>query len=63
MGGDRMGCKKGEMGEGIEVFEGGVGEVCVEWGEMVVELIEENCVYGGEEEKGGVEGLVVKKRV
>ena len=48
---DAIASKKGEIRQAIEVFERGLRELSLESAEIVLELIEQNSLYRGEEHK------------
>lgn len=58
---DTIASKKGEIRQAIEVFERGLRELSLESAEIVLELIDQNSLYRGEEHKAAVQAFVVNK--
>ncbi|QOI58386.1 hypothetical protein pSal_SNUABM02_153 [Salmonella phage pSal-SNUABM-02] len=58
---DAIASKKGEIRQAIEVFERGLRELSLESAEIVLELIDQNSLYRGEEHKAAVQAFVVNK--
>lgn len=58
---DDIASKKGEIRQAIEVFERGLRELSLESAEIVLELIDQNSLYRGEEHKAAVQAFVVNK--
>ncbi|WPJ72219.1 hypothetical protein DEEACLCL_00202 [Salmonella phage CRW-SP2] len=58
---DAIPSKKGEIRQAIEVFERGLREITLSSAEIVLELIEQNSLYRGEENKSAVIGFVASK--
>lgn len=58
---DAIASKKGEIRQAIEVFERGLRELSLESAEIVLELIDQNSLYRGEEHKVAVQAFVTSK--
>lgn len=58
---DTIASKKGEIRQAIEVFERGLRELSLESAEIVLELIDQNSLYRGEEHKAAVQAFVANK--
>lgn len=58
---DAIASKKGEIRQAIEVFERGLRELSLESAEIVLELIDQNSLYRGEEHKAVVQAFVTSK--
>ena len=58
---DDIASKKGVIRQAIEVFERGLRELSLESAEIVLELIDQNSLYRGEEHKAAVQAFVVNK--
>lgn len=58
---DAIASKKGEIRQAIEVFERGLRELSLESAEIVLELIDQNSLYRGEEHKAAVQAFVTSK--
>ena len=59
---DAIAAKKGEIRQAIEVFGRSVKEITAESAEIVLELIDQNSLYRGEEHRAAVQAFQIYKR-
>lgn len=60
---DDIASKKGVIRQAIEVFERGLRELSLESAEIVLELIDQNSLYRGEEHKAAVQAFIANKNM
>lgn len=58
---DTIASRKGEIWQSIEVFERGLRELTLESAEIVLELIDQNSLYRGEEHRSAIQSFIQSK--